>query len=344
MTPIGHPTAPETQARPSFDDVFGFYRESGFLYPAKLAALAPQLPAIERTWRRLLAADPHLFRFVAQRAEDGELRHAISAFLYAPGTWQVQHLVSRRRHQPAGTLRVLSELVRWLHDSGAGHVRLFYRPDNPGTNRLFGALARDLPAHVAHAETLDYALVPEGAERLPRPRVAVERLAPADAGAAIGFYETVLHPVELAALRLDDPELDGPRPAFRAHGLRRGRRLLVAGGRHGVAGACIVNHASEGMNFSFLENAVEHLRVAPGLSGRRRRDVWHALAAAALAETRTLPGPAVMTLAPADRDLAVAAGLLGPAPKQYTVITGSREGFPRTIECFEDYYRARSGG
>jgi hypothetical protein len=335
------PTAP-AGASAAFEEVFDFYRASGFLYPGKLAALAPRLPAIEQTWRRLLAADPHVFRFVETRAVDGELRNAICAFLYAPGTWQGQHLVSRHRHEYAGTLRVLSQLVQWFHDADVQYARLSFRPSNPGTNRLFGAVPERLPAHLARASIVDYALVSDGAERLGRPRVAVERLAQGDADAAIKFYASILHPVELAALRLDDPELAGVRAPYRAHRLDRSRRLLVAADRNGVIGACLVNQASAGINFSFLENAIEQLRVAPGLPARTRREVWRALAAAALAEARAARSEMAITLDPGDRAAAVEAGLLGPEPKQYAVLTVSRRerGFLRSIGSFNDYYRA----
>jgi hypothetical protein len=334
---------PIPQPQAEFEEVFAFYRESGFLYPAKLAALAPRMPAIERTWQRLLADDAELFRLFTNRAPDGELRNAICAFAYAPGTWQGQHLVSRRRHERAGTLRVLTELVQWFHDAGVLHARLSFRPNNPGTNGLFGAVPQRLPSHLAHATVVDYALVTPGVERLTRQRVTVERLARSDARAAIAFYARVLHPIELAALSLDDPELDGLSATFAAHGLDRRRRVLVATGRDGVVGACIVNQASEGMNFSFLENAIEHLRVAPGISGRRRREVWHALAGAALAEVRETHEDAVATLEPGDRDLAMRAGLITDQPKQYAVLTVTREqhGFLRSIECFDDYYEKR---
>jgi hypothetical protein len=334
--------APALAGRAPFDAVFDFYRVSGFLYPGKLAALAPRLPAIERTWRRLLAADPHVFRFIHSRTADGELANSICAFLYAPGAWQGQHLVSRQRHEYAGTLHVLCALVQWFHDAGVEYARLSFRPSNPGTNRLFGAVPRRLPAHLAHAAVVDYAVIADGAERLGRSGVAVERLAPSDAGAAIAFYAALLDPVELGALRLDDPELTGLRTPYETYGLRRRRRILVASGRRGVIGACLVNVASPGINFSFLENAVEHVRVAPELAPRSRRSVWRALAAAALAEARGSRRDAVMTLDPGDRDLALESRLIGRDPKQYAVLTVSRRqrGFLRSIESFHDYYRA----
>jgi hypothetical protein len=333
---------PTLQQRASFDEVFTFYRDSGFLYPAKLAALAPRMAALERTWQRLLADDAEVFRLFVNRAPSGELLNAICAFEYAPGSWQGQHLVSRRRHEYLGTLAVLSDLVRWFHDAGVCHARLSFRPNNPGTNQLFGSVAQRLPAHLAHLAVVDYALVAPEAKRLPRPAVDIERLAPADAQVAVAFYSQLLHPVELAALHLDELELDGLAASFADHGLHRRRRVLVATGGSGVLGACIVNEASEGINFSFLENAIEHLRVAPGLSARRRRQVWLALAAAALDTARERHEDAVATLEPADRDLALDAGLISERPKQYAVLTVTREerGFLRSIECFDAYYEA----
>jgi SAM-dependent methyltransferase len=185
---------------------------------------------------------------------------------------------------------VLSDLVRWFHDAGVRHARLSFRPNNPGTNQLFGSVVQRLPAHLAHLAVVDYALVAPEAKRLPRPAVDIERLAPADAQVAVAFYSQLLHPVELAALHLDELALDGLAASFADHGLHRRRRVLVATGGSGVLGACIVNEASEGINFSFLENAIEHLRVAPRLSARRRRQVWLALAAAALDTARASRG------------------------------------------------------
>lgn len=103
---------------PTFDAVFELYHASGCLYPAKLTALRSQMPAIEDTWRRALEPDTRVLRIVARRGivDSGvRLRSAITAFAYAAGTWQGQHLVSRERHEYTGTLAVLIELVEGLH-------------------------------------------------------------------------------------------------------------------------------------------------------------------------------------------------------------------------------------
>jgi len=149
--------------------VFDFYRASGFVYPAKLAALQPRLSAIEGTWNRLLARDSDVFRFAARYAlADGRsaLANAACAYESAPGSWQCQHLVSAERHEYSGTLAVLTDLIGWCHDSGADYVRAQFRPNNPGVSELFGIVAERLPRHLACLSTVDYGMTAAEAVRL----------------------------------------------------------------------------------------------------------------------------------------------------------------------------------
>jgi hypothetical protein len=331
-----------------FEELFELYRASGFLYPAKLAALDDHLPSIERTSRKALAAGSQVFRLVTRLGIiEGavRLRNAISAFAYAPGTWHGQHLVSRQRHEYTGTLAVLMGLVEGLHDDRAAHIRLSFRPNNPGTRMLFGEVARRLPSEHCTLAVYDYGRVPAERVRIPAtPAGSVTvKPVPYDAGTlAEDFYRRVLHPVELASLALQDPELRRLDAAYCAAKLRRRRKVLVAIDHGEVLGACLVHNSSLGLNFSFLENAVEHLRARPDLCPRRRTEVWNALATAAVREARSDTDEVVLTLDPRDRDLSVPAGLIVADPKQYAVLTVAREGdsYLRSIDCFVDYYRS----
>jgi hypothetical protein len=324
--------------RVGFEELFDFYGAAGFLYPAKLAALEARWPAIETTWRRLLVAED-VFALIARRASDGALANTASAFAYAGGTWQGQHLVSRVRREYTGTLAVLIRTVEWFRDHGAAHGRISFRPNNPGTNRLFGAVVERVPCRLACISVADYGLAPlEQVSLRAARRVRVTRDA---AALARDFYERTLHPVEAASLRLDDPRLADVGSAYADAGLHRSRTVLVATLGGAVAGAVIVNHASEGINFSFLENAIEHLRVAPHLSPKSRRSVWMTLLHAAV-ETVAAQGRdyVVATTDPRDRDLAVASGIVPEDPKQYATLTASERGFTRAIGCWREYYDA----
>ena len=331
--------------KPQFEDVLEHYGASGFLYPAKLEALRAQMPSIEQTWRRALSADTDIFRLVWRfgMIDDAvRLRNTISAFAYTPSTWHAQHLVSRDRHEYARTLVVLIELIDRFHKEGVSHIRLSFRPNNPGTKSLFGETALRMPADVCKLAICDYGCVPVAAVRLPTSQTSTVTVRPVVEGAvAERFYEQVLHPVEVASLTLGDPELRQMDAAYRPAGLRRARNVLVAVDHGEVVGSCVVNASSVGLNFSFLENAVEHLRVRPDLSAPRRAIVWNALAAGAVQDVQTRGTNVVVALDPGDRDLSARANLITAEPKQYAVVTVARrdEGYLRAVDYFVDYYR-----
>jgi hypothetical protein len=332
--------------RVTFDQLFAFYRESGFLYPGKLAAVDDRRDAVERTWRVLLGADRYVFRFISRLAlgEGGpRLVNAICAFAYAPGTWQAQHLVSLQRREYTGTLALLLALSEWGHDVGIEFARFSFRPNNPGTNALFGSIAERLPSDLASLSLVAYGLTNLRDIDLPGGRdlpVAVLSMGSDEGALAAAFYERVLDPVELASLYLAQPGLRELDAAYALHGLARRRTVLVALNSGRVVGACVVNHSSEGINFSFLENAIEYLRVAPDQPALTRRATWLSLTRAAVAEVARTRDYVVCLTHPGDRDLATAAGLVPADPKQYAVLTVAMpKGFVGMTDCFTDYYR-----
>jgi hypothetical protein len=334
-------------APPTIAELLDFYRRSGFLYPGKAAELEQRWHVITRTWERLLGAGGEVFRLVARRRlAEGRLSvsNSICAFQYAPGTWQGQHLVSEQRHEYVGTLTVLIGLVQWFHDAGVRFARLSFRPNNPGTNRLFGDVAEMLPPDVASVSVADYGMtsISTLAGLRASARDAAVEVHHADRVEALRFYAEVLPAVELASLGLDDLEFDKLDGVYARHGLSRRRQVYVATVGDRVVGGCMAHHSSEGINFSFLENAIEHLRVAPDLPPRDRSRVWTALLRAAVREADRRRGYVVTMTDPGDRELAAANGLLAAKPKQYAVLTVSRErdAFLRSIEQFVSYYRA----
>jgi len=330
-------------ARGEFAELFEFYRRSGFLCPGKAAGLEERLPAIEGTWERLLAAGSDVFRHVSRRRPaDLSVSNSICAFRYAPATWQAQHLVSAQRHEYVGTLTVLMALVQWFHDSGVRFVRLSFRPNNRGANRLFAGVAEVLPHDLVNVSVVDYGTNPVAAVRLPEVDADV-RVHRSDDLQARRFYGEILPRVELASLGLRDPGFSELDRIYGRHGMSRRRHAYVASAGDRVVGACLVHHSSEGMNFSFLENAIEHLRVAPDLPPRLRARVWARLLGAAVRDVGGHRDYVVTTTDPGDRDLATATGLVGTdPPKQYAVLTASRErdAFLRAIEHFASYYKA----
>src|SRR5262249_40850708 len=102
---------------------------------------------------------------------------ATSAFAYASGTWQLQHLVGATRHQPADALPVLLELLEQLQRDGVRYLRLACRPDHPGVAPLFVPAARRLTPDRAAVSLVDYGMIRSESLQLPTSSVPVRRLA-----------------------------------------------------------------------------------------------------------------------------------------------------------------------
>jgi hypothetical protein len=314
--------------RPTFRDVFEHYRETRFLYSAKLDELGPRLAAIEATWGRLIAADGSVFKILLRHVvEDGRLvpGTSVCAFEFAPQFWMVQHLVSARHHELTGTLAVCLGMADWIHRAGADtSLRFTYRDSNPGVARLFASFHDFVPESCIETRRCSYALLDaprsvEHTEPLPdgfRIVAVDEHQAPAVAA----FYEQLGHGAGLRAMRLSDPWAVALGERYRAHGLERRRRVFAALHAGRVVAAAVAHEASLGVNFSFLENSIEFLEASPELDEATARALVKHLVSAAV-RGRSSEAPVALLVDLARAPLARSAGLLPDPAKEYVVST-----------------------
>jgi hypothetical protein len=301
------------------------------------------MPAIEATWMRLLASGDEVFKlFTRRRFADGAvtIKNSVCAVEHAPGTWQCQHLVSADRHEYLGTLSAFLAMAEWLErNPAAAYTRLAFRPGNRGVAALFADWRDAMPLGDASLRTLDYVATPVDA--VDASRGSTVRAIRGEAEALRRFYAARIPSVELDSLRLDEPALPALREKFARLGLERRRSVYMAVAGETVVGAAICNVGPLGANFSFLENAVEGLEIAPDAPRSLRVAAFRELLAAAArfyrAHRRSL---LIATIGPEYADLAKSAGLA--SHKQYTLFTGrnSTEGFVASRQCFRRYYRA----
>jgi hypothetical protein len=327
---------------PTFDEVVGFYAATRFLYPEKLEQLQPRFHAVRTTWAGLIGGNNDIAKILVRyKPEDGQIvpKTSVCAFEFSPGTWLTQHLVSAERHEYTGTLGVVIAILDWFETQPAiEHVRLTYRPSNPGINHLFGAAADAIPSEARSVAVRDHFVAPFAQLQL-APTAAtdvhVERVTASTRAEISEFYRPFVHPVELRSLHFDDIDLERLNERFGRYGLTRQRAVFGARRDGRLVGAMVCNLASEGMNFSFLENALENLVGAD-------RDVVAALLRSAVEfyasnHRNYLVGMTDTDLGPLLRDL----GVPGVGAKQYAVLTLGREanGIQHAREAAVQYYR-----
>jgi hypothetical protein len=203
----------------------------------------------------------------------------VCAFEYTVGTWQFQHHVSLERHEYAGTIACLLALIRWLGETKAPtSSRFVFRRANRGVASMLTGFDAVVGSRASYSERAHHVVQLAGTSFAQR--VAVEH-----AGEPTEELNELLGKLlpqpELESLGLQDMTLDRLDSRYRRHGLSR-RRVVLTAKRFGrTIGVMVVNLSSEGINFSFLENAAEGPFIDPELDPRAAQLVGDSLLAAA---------------------------------------------------------------
>ena len=154
----------------SFDELMSLYADAGFLYPAKMAVLAPHLAAVRDSWERTLRAGTELHWTANVRSEDMYLEASLSTWRSTLNGWVAQHLASRGRPRLSGAVLLLAQ--RTMIDLGeSGSHQYWFQPSNKFANRTFGSAARTLPAALTGLRDTVICTMPPG----PRGVVVIRR-------------------------------------------------------------------------------------------------------------------------------------------------------------------------
>ncbi len=326
----------------SFDALWCFLRECGFLYPDKEQALRPLMPEIARTLAAALSRPDGPLRTLVFRSE-GLLQGHLSALRAYRRTWVVQHLAARKegpgKLEAAKALNVgIIDYLEQLPD--AEWLRSWFRPQNRFPARTFGRFARlQFDPHRCDLRTYGYLTAPADADLPSRPPdVAVGNATAAD------WAEIRRHLVSsgrIAQLAAEDlcsaPHLVDIDEHYRAVGLTRRREALVARRSGRLLAFALLEISSAGLNFSELTNAFRVHAVDPDPAGTT------ALAIAARRRCEELGRPLAIGLAE-QPDLAAwgAAGFV--LRKEYSCWTMHRSLFRRCADYVQRLYEHRARG
>jgi len=244
----------------TFDALWCFLRDTGFLYPEKEEKLRPVLNEVRQTLATLLASPDGPLRTVVFRS-GGLLAGHISALRAYRSTFMVQHLAVSKdgpgRLAAAWALNAGGmDYLEQLPDSE--WVRVWFRPNNRWPARTFGRFARlQFDPHHCDLRTYSYLMAPTARARVPQ--TCGISIAPARPADWAEFRRHLVAAGQTAALAAEDlcsgPELTEAGESFRAIGLERRREALVARRGRELAGFSLLEFTSLGANFSHLTNA-----------------------------------------------------------------------------------------
>jgi c-di-GMP-binding flagellar brake protein YcgR len=261
----------------SFDEIWKFFLDTGFLYPEKLSSI--DLATVDQTMRRLLGAPPDMYKATLFGQPNRIDAHVCGLKVYS-GTWILQHLAARPGGKQLMTRgRALSlAIIRHMEQLPDNEwIKIWYRPANRWPSRVYGSFARRIadPA-LSMLKVHNYMVGKIGGETDP-PTLTVDAANEQDL-AELEAY--IVARGELLLLRSDDysrsqillPEISA---RFREIGLQRCREVLVARRNGRSVGFALLEISSRGLNLSELTNTFR-LVCDPRESDVQQALIWHA--------------------------------------------------------------------
>ena len=129
------------------DDLWDFFFETGFIYPAKYAFFQNNKEEIKKTYAKLYGENPQIARHFIYQDRGAILGHMAMVRFYE-NAWLIHHHAARKTVSIKAGLAVLDQISHYLNELGNFYfahlqfVYCYYRPDNKFPNRVFGGFAR----------------------------------------------------------------------------------------------------------------------------------------------------------------------------------------------------------
>jgi hypothetical protein len=244
----------------TFGQLWQFLKETNFLYPEKLARLESALPEIETTVSALQTARGGLLETMLIR-NAGVICGHLSALRSHARTWTVQHLAARPMSARGihATMNLnLAIHHYWGKRPDIDWVRIFFRPNNPFPERLYGGCARSIALpEVSDLRQFHYLTASTTTTIASPPGLTVRPAMNDELPLLEDWFTSRGRICELKATDLYGPQkyLGWIGEKFAEAGLLRRRELLVAERRGRTVGFAAIEISSLGMNLSELTNA-----------------------------------------------------------------------------------------
>ena len=262
------------------DELFPFFRATGFLPPEKEAASAPVMDELRESYRSLYAQPSAVFKAVVSRDPEGGLVGHVSGVRAYSRTWMSQHLAAQPSKHVAHLLN-LGAAEYFGQNPDLEFFKIYFDSYNKWPARVFGGFARML-RDSQQSELRSYRhVVLATAQTLPSPiGIDVLEASTDDLGIVEGHF---LKHEQTLLLRSDDLtsntlQLSGLNRRFGDVGLYRRRRVLLAMRRNVCLGFALAELSSPGLN---LSEALSAFRIFVTDEGQAAQDsVRRALMAA----------------------------------------------------------------
>jgi hypothetical protein len=131
------------------DVLWGFFFETGFIYPDKYAYIEANKERIKNIYQKLYTQSPSIARHFIYQEKGSILGHMAMVRFYEDA-WLIQHHAAKKSALNKAGLIVLKQIGHFINDSyhlnaiHLKHVIMYYRPDNRFPSRVFGGACQKI--------------------------------------------------------------------------------------------------------------------------------------------------------------------------------------------------------
>jgi hypothetical protein len=258
------------------DELWRFFFETGFIYPAKYLSIQARKEEFKRTYERLYLESPSIARhFLFQ--DKGQLFGHMSMVRFYSNSWIIHHHAASRNGYGMAGVSVLDEMGRYTNDfhlhpsARMDYLMCYFRRENRFPCRVFGGVTADIADPKGSSiDAFAYLHLPEEAGGQSEPF----QLFPAGAEefAELGRrYEDASGGLLLDALDLRSPAEPDPglSAEYARQGFKRERQVYCLKDEGRLLAILLVTISDLGLNLSNLTNCVHAIVVEPELLGAR---------------------------------------------------------------------------
>ncbi|MFC1837753.1 PilZ domain-containing protein, partial [Thermodesulfobacteriota bacterium] len=249
----------------NLDELWGFFFESGFVYPQKYFFIHSNREKFEEVYRKLYENDSDIaINFIYQ--DKGEIFGHMSMFRFYEKSWIINHHAANSARSSRAGLVVLEQIGRYINEfhrlpsTRMDYVACYFRPENRFPNLVFGGAAKR-SSDGCTMEDFAYMHVNKKSlnDQLPAESWSLEKAAENDIRDLTAYYDQKYGGLTLKALDIDKfrPDLDTRlNEEFKSVGFKRDRVLYALKYQGDLVAVFMVNVTELGMNMSDLTNGI----------------------------------------------------------------------------------------
>jgi hypothetical protein len=257
----------------NMEDLWQFFFESGFIYPAKYAFVQAHKSALKEMYEKLYTQNPSVARHFLYQERGAILGHMAMIRFYQK-SWLVHHHAANKAESNTGGLVVLDQLTQSvndsynLHSAHMNYIICYYRPDNKFPNRMFGGVSKKINdkkgCSIDTFAYLHYHRNPQEDWDFSGPW-GLEQTTAEDLGELESFYEDesgglMLHAMSLQPDTVDCRELS---EEYRRLDFTMERYCYTLKKNGSIKAIVTINLSDLGLNLSDLTNCIHVLVVDP---------------------------------------------------------------------------------